>query len=76
MNFADIDSRLQATGFEQKELCERARVHPTTYSRLKKGRGPAGATERTLEKLKAALDELVDERRKALIKGVEDGKPV
>ncbi|MGR6465415.1 helix-turn-helix domain-containing protein [Rhizobium sp. PAMB 3182] len=58
-------SRVQA-GIDQKELCARARVHETTYTARKNGR--SGMSERTLLKLKTALDALIDERRQALDK--------
>jgi len=76
LDFADIDVRRDAARIEQKELCERAGVHLQTYSRLKNRPGSLGATERTLKKLKTALDQLIKERVSALInEGTDDGKP-
>ncbi len=75
LDFVDIDIRREVARIEQKELCERAGVHFMTYSRLKNRPGVLGASSRTLKKLKTALDQLVEERVKALTnEGAEDGK--
>ncbi|TCT34624.1 helix-turn-helix domain-containing protein [Martelella mediterranea] len=58
--FSEIEARRHAAGISQVELCERAGVHPTTYTARKANRRTV--SERTLQKLKTALDELVTER--------------
>lgn len=74
--FVDIEHRRDIARIKQKELCKRAGVHLQTYSRLKNRPGSLGASERTLKKLKSALDEMVHERVKALTnEGMDDGKP-
>ncbi|WP_206075920.1 helix-turn-helix transcriptional regulator [Mesorhizobium sp. Z1-4] len=55
---SEIDSRRAKHGIRQAVLCKQARVHPTTYSALKSRR--RGAHSRTLEKLAAALDALIE----------------
>lgn len=70
MMFSEIDDRRQLWGIGQAELCQRAGVHPTSYTARKNGR--AEMRESTLAKLRAALDEMVTEK-KAAIKTAEAG---
>lgn len=58
--FSDIEAKRARAGIPQKELCERAGVHPTRYTARKSGR--SGLSERTLKKLEDALEELLRER--------------
>jgi len=58
MDFAAIEERRAAAGIEQAELCRLAGVHTTTYSRQKRRPGRFGASELTLKRLSAALDQL------------------
>lgn len=58
-----IEQRRADAGFQQSELCRRAKVHATTYCRLK-SRG--GGNVATLQRLKTALDEMISERAAAL----------
>lgn len=53
---AEIERERLKLGVEQKALCAAARVHPTTYSRLK--RQPGTGRQKTFEDLKAALARL------------------
>lgn len=62
MEFSEIETRRAKARIDQKELCQTAGVHATTYSRLKVRPGGFGASERTLKKLKAALDKLAPEK--------------
>lgn len=55
MGIHEIDRKRKAAGLTQKQLCKAARVNPTTYSQLKKGK--RGALVATLERLAAALPE-------------------
>ncbi|MBX3580099.1 MAG: helix-turn-helix transcriptional regulator [Rhizobiaceae bacterium] len=59
----EIEARRAAAGVSQKVLCERAGVHPTTYSTLKTGRRAGNVS--TVGKLSAALDALIAEREAA-----------
>lgn len=55
---ADIEARAEAAGLPIAEVCRRANVHPTTFSRWKRSArnpSPIGATLGTLAKLEAAL---------------------
>lgn len=61
MGFSDIEDSRRTAKIGQAALCARAGVHPTTYSRLKNRAGRLGASERTLTKLKRALDALIRE---------------
>ncbi|WP_366936191.1 helix-turn-helix transcriptional regulator [uncultured Nitratireductor sp.] len=63
MDFSTIDQDRIAAGITQKALCARADVHPTTYSRAKKG--AVGGQVRTLQKLATALDALIHEKERA-----------
>ena len=58
-----IDKRRADAGFQQSELCRRAKVHETTYCRIK---NKGGGNVATLERLKAALDEMISERADVL----------
>ncbi|WP_319519846.1 helix-turn-helix transcriptional regulator [uncultured Martelella sp.] len=58
--FSEIEKRRAAAGISQADLCQRAGVHPTTYTARKANRRTV--SERTLQKLKTALDEMVSER--------------
>ncbi|TPW33220.1 helix-turn-helix transcriptional regulator [Martelella alba] len=62
--FSEIEARRLAANISQKDLCQRAGVHQTAYTRRKSGRGGMG--ERTLSKLKTALDEMISEQIAAL----------
>ncbi|MQB43362.1 helix-turn-helix transcriptional regulator [Rhizobium sp. ICMP 5592] len=60
--FDEIDTRRQRLGLTQKELCGKADVHESTYSRYC-GRDAAGSpTPRILRKLDAAVREIAQER--------------
>lgn len=65
MTFQDIEARRSAAAIDQKVLCERAGVDPSTYSQIKNKRRRRGGYIDTLEKLSSALDALVEERGKA-----------
>lgn len=57
---ADIETRAAAVGLPISEVCKRANLHPTTFSRWKlseKNSDPIGATIKSL----AALDEVLRE---------------
>lgn len=62
--FSQVEARRAAVGIEQKELCQRAGVHETTYTARKSER--RGMSERTLKKLDEALEEIIAERQAAL----------
>lgn len=64
--FSEIDERRLLWGIGQNELCQRAGVHPTSYTARKNGR--AEMRESTLAKLRGALDNMIDERRAAIEK--------
>lgn len=64
--FPQIEAKRVAAGILQKDLCERANVHETTYTARKSNR--RSLSETTLKKLELALDELIDERRAELEK--------
>lgn len=59
--FSDIDSQRAAHGIRQRVLAERAGLKPQSYSKLK-APSMRGPTERTLQRLSAALAELVAEQ--------------
>lgn len=59
MDFQTIDQKRRLHRFSQYLLCQRAELHPVTYSRLLKR--PDRAMVRTLNKLEAALAGLVAE---------------
>lgn len=55
---ADLEARAKTVGLPMSEVCQRAKLHPTTFSRWKqseKNPSPIGATIRSL----AALDEVL-----------------
>ena len=58
-----IEERRREAGISQKALCKAADVHATTYSKIKQGE--SGGQLRTLQKLAAALDRLIEERAAA-----------
>jgi hypothetical protein len=63
---AEIEGRAVKLGVPISGLCEKAGIHPTTFSRWKlsdKNPDPIGATLKSLRALTDALDEL--ERREA-----------
>ncbi|MFN7010069.1 MAG: helix-turn-helix domain-containing protein [Allorhizobium sp.] len=62
--FSEIEERRRLAGIEQRALCQRAGVHDTTYSARKSGRRTL--SERTINKLKLALEALIAEKREAL----------
>lgn len=64
--FPQIEAKRVAAGILQKDLCERANVHETTYTARKNNR--RSLSETTLKKLEFALDEMIDERRAELAK--------
>ena len=73
-SFEKIDERRAKAGITRKALYQAAGVNKETWRRTVKG--TTSPNTRTLQKLKTALDELVDERRKALTdEGSEDGSP-
>ena len=56
---AEIEARAEALGFTISELCRRASIHPTTFSRWKlseKNPEPIGATLKSLRALSDILD--------------------
>lgn len=62
---ADIENRARCAGISIRSACERAGVHPTTFSRWKKTRqnpDPAGASLISIGKIYTAIDELIAER--------------
>lgn len=68
-NFDKIDEMRERLGIAQKDLCERADVHVSSYSRYKAaGREP---TARIRSKLLRALDGIAAERGVAI---VEEGR--
>lgn len=74
-SFEKIDERRAKAGITRKALYQAAGVNKETWRRTVQG--TTSPNMRTLEKLKSALDELVDKRLKALKdEGGEDGKPV
>lgn len=62
--FSEIEKKRVAAGIDQKTLCARAGVHETTYTARKNGRRTI--SEKTLAKLDAALNSLIDEKGAAL----------
>lgn len=62
--FPQIEERRLIAGITQKELCIRAGVHPTRYNARKNGR--SGLGERSLTRLRDALDELIKEKQQLL----------
>ncbi|TPN57149.1 helix-turn-helix transcriptional regulator [Mesorhizobium sp. B1-1-7] len=64
MDFAAIDAKRAENHIDQKVLCQRAGVNQSTYSQLKGGK--RGGYVRTLEKLEAALDDMVADRMRKL----------
>ena len=51
---ADIEARASALGLSMAEVCRRANIHPTTFSRWKlseKNPDPVGATIKSLSAL-------------------------
>jgi len=67
---ADIEHRAWSLGISIRALCQRAGVHPTTFSRWKRSERnpePLGATLHSIGKLYAALDhfETKGRRRRA-----------
>lgn len=62
--FSDIEASREARGIEQKALAERAGLKPQSYSKLKKP-SPRGPSEKTLQKLTAALNSIIAEQEEA-----------
>ena len=55
---AAIEARAEAANVSMRSVCERAKVHPTTFSRWKlseRNPEPIGATFASMSKLDAAL---------------------
>lgn len=55
---ASIEDRAKGLGLPMAEVCRRAGIHPTTFSRWKlsgENLDPTGATIKSLTKLEAAL---------------------
>lgn len=63
MTIWEIDRKRQDHGISQKDLCAAANVDVSTYSQIKLGH--RGALVATIDKLSAALDRLVEERKAA-----------
>lgn len=64
---ADIEQRAYETRVSIRALCNRAGVHPTTFSRWKKSKDnpePAGANLLSIGKLYDALDQIAAENRR------------
>jgi transcriptional regulator with XRE-family HTH domain len=56
---ADIEERASRLGVSIKDLCERAGVHPTSFSRWKKSRAnpePVGANLQKIEALYGVIE--------------------
>jgi transcriptional regulator with XRE-family HTH domain len=56
---ADLEARAKERGLTIQELCSRANVHPTTFSRWKKSDknpDPIGATVKLLSRLSDELE--------------------
>jgi len=66
-NFSDIDARRERLGVSQRDLCARADVNASTYSRVKSAGGDL--TPRILRKLTGALDAIARERGVLLVDG-------
>lgn len=65
---AEIESRAAKLGLTMSDLCQAAKVHPTTFSRWKKSEKnpePVGATIKSLNALTTALDSLEGKRKAA-----------
>lgn len=62
LSFTEIEKLRDKAGIAQADLCARAQIHPTTYSRQKLRPGRFGASERTITRLKTALDALIQEK--------------
>ena len=63
---ADIEQRASRAGISIRSLCDRAGVHPTTFSRWKESEQnphPSGASLISVGKIYAALEEAKAERR-------------
>lgn len=57
---ADLEARAKAVGLPMSEVCKRANVHPTTFSRWKlsdKNDDPIGATLKSLSAIEEVLRE-------------------
>tara|TARA_B100000678_G_C18154285_1_gene480289 strand:+ start:847 stop:1077 length:231 start_codon:yes stop_codon:yes gene_type:complete len=57
---ADLEARADAAGVSIRQVCVRAGVHPTTFSRWKlsdRNADPIGATLHSIGKIDAALRE-------------------
>jgi transposase-like protein len=55
---AELEARAKAVGLSMSEVCRRANVHPTTFSRWKlsaRNSDPIGATVRSLSLLDEVL---------------------
>lgn len=64
-SFSEIDARRERLGVSQRDLCGRADVNVSTYSRVKGADGEL--TPRILRKLALALDAIAAERGIALV---------
>lgn len=64
-SFQQIDLKRRAAGLTRKAVYERAGVDGETYRRTEKGK--TSPNSRTLHKLQAAVESLIDERVQALI---------
>jgi hypothetical protein len=65
---ASIEERAAKLQLSISELCQQAKVHPTTFSRWKKSERnpqPIGATLKSLSSLTDVLDRLEGEQRAA-----------
>ena len=58
--YENLDQQIKAAGFNWSDVCKRANVSTGTPSHWKNG--TSSATQRTYDKLKAALDEMIAER--------------
>ncbi len=62
---ADIEKRARAAGFSISQVCQRAGVHPTTFSRWKRSprnSAPISANMASIEKLYAVLKDMAAEQ--------------
>lgn len=63
---ADIEKRASRAGISMSQLCRKAKVNPTTFSRWKKSERnpePIGATLRSIGRLYDALQDVERARR-------------
>ena len=70
---ADIERRAKCAGVTIRDLCRRASINPTTFSRWKKSERnpePTGATLFSIGRLYDALDDIASEQARRPRKAV------